>query len=76
MKGYVFNEKVTKINQTKNAIREIYNSRTKSIIYLSIDFEKGAFEVCNYRGCHLGEFSYEGEKIGNAKPDHDIKLKK
>lgn len=72
--GYVFNEEVTRINSA--SIREIFNSKTKSRIYLSIDFEKGAFEVCDYKGDHIGEFSYEGIQTGKAKADHGIKIKK
>ena len=72
--GYVFNKELTKINNT--AIREIFNSQTDPIIYLSIDFEKGAFEVCNHLGIHTGEFSYEGKQTGKAKLDHNIKMKK
>lgn len=72
--GYIFNEEVTRINNA--AIREIFSSKTKPIIYLSIDFEKGAFEVCNHNGHHIGEFSYEGIQTGKAKADHGIKIKK
>ena len=43
---------------------------------MSIDFEKGAFEVCNYKGDHIGEYSYEGIQTGKAKLDHGIKIKK
>lgn len=72
--GYIFNKELTKINNT--AIREIFSSKTNPVIYLSIDFEKGAFEVCNHSGAHMGEFSYEGKQIGKAKSDHSIKIKK
>ena len=72
--GYIFDEKITRINS--NAIREIFRSKTKTIVYLSIDFEKGAFEVCDYKGNHIGEFSYEGIQTGKAKADHGIKIKK
>lgn len=72
--GYLFNEEITKINNT--AIREIFNSKTKPIIYLSIDFEKGAFEVCDFNGNHKGEFSYEGIQTGKSKANHNIKIKK
>jgi hypothetical protein len=36
--------------------------------------EKGAFEVCNYRGTHLGEYSFNEEKTGKPKSDHNIYL--
>ena len=72
--GYIFDEEVTRINNS--AIREIFNSKTKPMIYLSIDFEKGAFEVCNHNGKHVGEFSYEGIQTGKAKEDHSIRIKK
>jgi len=49
------------------------------LIYLSIDFEKGnAFEVCDSKGKHMGEFRFNGienGKIGSTLDDsgeHDI----
>ncbi len=72
--GYIFNEEVTRINSI--AIREIFNSKTEPRVYLSIDFEKGAFEVCDHNGNHKGEFSYEGIQTAKAKADHSIKIKK
>lgn len=72
--GYILDEELTRIN--RDAIREIFRSKTKPIVYLSIDFEKGAFEVCNYKGDHIGEYSYEGIQTGKAKLDHGIKIKK
>ena len=64
------------VSINNSAIREIFNSKTKPMIYLSIDFEKGAFEVCNHNGKHVGEFSYEGIQTGKAKEDHSIRIKK
>ncbi|MCC5944402.1 MAG: hypothetical protein JJT94_05660 [Bernardetiaceae bacterium] len=48
----------------------------KNLIYLSTDFEKGTFEVCNAKGKHQGEYRFDG--MLNSKADknggHDIVL--
>lgn len=43
-------------------------------VYLSTDFEKGAFELCNHKGNHLGEYFFDGEQNEEADPTggHDI----
>ncbi len=74
--GYQFNQSLSSHNQKmKNSLRFIYEAgEGNQKIYLSTDFEKGAFEVCNYRGTHLGEYSFNEEKTGKAKSDHNIDL--
>ncbi len=74
--GYKINNHLSSLNQRlKNSRREIYeagNDRAK--VYLSVDFEKGAFELCNYAGEHKGEYKFNGDKSGDAKAEHDIIL--
>lgn len=47
----------------------------KDKIYLSIDFETGGFEVCNYLGEHIGEYFFDGIEISGKKAGHNIKVK-
>ena len=74
--GYQFNQPLSNHNQKMTkSLRFIYEAgEGNQKIYLSTDFEKGAFEVCNYRGIHLGEYSFNEEKTGKAKSDHNILL--
>jgi|GEM_PF-1326545 len=76
--GYRFNQKLSSYNQRlKNSLRTIYETgESRQKMYLSTDFEKGAFEVCDYRGKHLGEYNFSGKKTGDADKDgrHDIFL--
>jgi hypothetical protein len=74
--GYQFNQPLSSHNQqVTKSFRFIYEAGVgNQKIYLSTDFEKGAFEVCNYRGTHLGEYSFFEEKTGEAKSDHNIYL--
>lgn len=74
--GYVFDEYLTKINS--GAIREIFKSKTKPIIYLSTDIEHGAIEVFDNKPEHQGESNYIGDiKKGSKDPKkHKIILHK
>jgi len=74
--GYQFNQHLSSHNQKiTKSLRFIYEAgEGNQKIYLSTDFEKGAFEVCNYQGTHLGEYSFNEEKTGKAKADHNIFL--
>lgn len=47
----------------------------KDRIYLSIDLEKGGFEVCNYLGEHLGEYFFDGSLQSGKKTGHSLKMK-
>ncbi len=53
------------------SMRKIFSvSKDNEKMYLSIDFEKGnAFEWCNYKGEHLGEFRFNGEENGSNTRD-------
>lgn len=73
--GYIYSNTLSKKNSTDKTKRVIYKHQ-KEDIYLSVDVEHGAFEVCNGRGRHCGEYSYIGkmlqprDKTGN----HDINV--
>ncbi len=76
--GYKFNQSLSTLNQQSNkkkSHRKIYEAnRDRNKVYLSVDFEKGAFELCNHAGEHQGEYKFNGEKSGEAKLDHSILL--
>lgn len=76
--GYQFNQFLSSHNQKiKKSLRFIYEAGEGSQkIYLSTDFEKGAFEVCNYQGKHQGEYNFNEEKTGEADKSgkHNIDL--
>lgn len=74
--GYEKDINLTKINNS--AIREIFRKNIKNSWYLSTDVEHGAIEVCDEKGKHIDEYTYEG-KAQNKKDisgKHDISLKK
>jgi len=75
---YEKNEALTKLNTTKHKIRHIYESKNASgkKRYLSIDVEKGAFEVCDEKGTHQEEILFDEQHSSGQKLDHSIKLKK
>ena len=75
--GYQYNEQISAKNQTKNHLRDIYETRQKKHKrYLSTDFETGGFEVCDSQGQHLGEYNFEGQQtqVADTKGKHNIKL--
>lgn len=78
--GYEFNPELSSCNQKlRKSLRQIFEAgRGRDKIYLSTDFEKGAFEVCDYRGKHLGEYSFEGKRTQQADGSglHDICIPK
>lgn len=77
LNGYKFNKNLSTLNQRKSSsYRKIYESvcSDEEKIYLSVDFEKGAFELCNHEGVHQGEYKFDGEKSGRAQSDHSIYL--
>jgi hypothetical protein len=75
--GYTFNQPLSSHNQkVYKSLRAIYEAgQGNRKIYLSTDFEKGRFEVCDYRGKHLGEYNWNGEKTGDEKDKHGIRIK-
>ena len=74
--GYIKDNEVSAYNSSKSHIRDIYNSQTKPIVYISADVEHGCIEVCNNKGKHQGEYTYCGER--RTPPDktghHDIMI--
>lgn len=66
--GYKWNRELSRHNQKrKKSKRQIFEAGTdRNKIFLSTDFEKGAFEVCDYRGIHLGEYSFDGKRTQRA----------
>jgi hypothetical protein len=77
--GYIYDEKISKLNHTKEHKREIYSAgENRNKIYLSVDFETGGYEICDFQGKHLGEFWFDGirskEEDKKGKRKHDIKI--
>jgi hypothetical protein len=66
--GYSYNQRLSTHNQKRQkGLRSIYEAGVgKQKMYLSTDFETGAFEVCNHKGWHLGEYSFGGEQTKEA----------
>lgn len=74
--GYKHDVKISTLNTSMSVKRIIFGAgKGKYKIYLSIDLEKGGFEVCNYLGEHIGEYFYDGSKVSGKKAGHDIKVK-
>ncbi len=71
--GYEFDKSRSAKNSTGNKLRKIF-SHAKKKRFLSIDFEKGAFEFLGGKGKHLGEYNFSGLKLGEADQSggHDI----
>lgn len=69
---YVYN-KILSVKNGKSVKRAIYSSRSS---HLSVDFEKGCFEVYNTRGEHCGERSYTNEVLSekDASGRHNIEV--
>lgn len=78
---YKYNPELSRHNDNNNTNNkstpyQIFESSYENQkVYLSTDFEKGTFEVCNHRGIHQGEFFFNGNYNTNSKDDsggHDI----
>lgn len=70
---YQLDRRVSALNKGPGRKRVIYSAgEGKMKTYLSLDLEKGGFEVCDHDGNHLGEFFYDGSRTSEAKPDHGI----
>jgi len=78
--GYKYNPTLSSYNQRKKGSKRVIFQAglSRKTIYLSIDFEKGAFEVCNFTGKWLGEFGFHGRELSSKddrkkdKGKHDI----
>lgn len=79
MNGWRYNSYISKLNQNSGQLRDIYSSDYfvgYPVAYLSLDMEGPdlGFELCDKKGNHLGEYSWDG---GNKPPKehHGIKVK-
>lgn len=73
---YYPDKKVSELNTTGNKLRFVFGAgKGKDRIYLSIDLEKGGFEVCNYLGEHLGEYFFDGIIKSGKKAGHNLIIK-
>ena len=79
--GWTYNEEISKLNSNSGQLRYIFDSSLSfveyPIAYISIDMEGPdlAFELCDKRGKHKGECSWDG-KIKKPQQYHDIKVKR
>ena len=79
--GWTYNDELSKLNSNSGQLRYIFDSSLSFVehptAYLSLDMEGPdlAFELCDKRGKHKGECSWDG-KMKEPKENHDIKLKK
>ena len=79
---YKFNEELSNYNDKNNRGRkstpfQIFEQGIGSDkLYLSTDFEKGTFEVCDKNGKHLGEYFFYGKENETADKSggHDIMI--
>ncbi len=77
LNGWVEDKKLSTINSGPDRMRHVFRPakfRHCDSAFLSIDFEKRAFELHDYKGRHLGEYSYLGEERHGREANHDIKL--
>lgn len=80
MNGWIYDERVTKLNQNSGQLRYIFSSAAHftgyPIAYLSLDMEGPdlCFELCDRKGKHHGEYSWDGSSKA-PKEHHDIKVK-
>ena len=76
--GWKYDRKISNINSSSQKIRDIYRAGDgRQTMFLSVDVEKyGCFEVCDFRGDHLGEFNFSGKRTQDATAGHSILLEK
>lgn len=65
--------KESKLMNSRRRIFEVTKHGHKQ--YLSLDFENWQFEVCDYRGKHIGVWNFSGRKTDEAddKGKHDLR---
>lgn len=74
---YEYDSRATGLNKNSGVIRNIYSFGTSNnTIYASIDVENGAIEICNYRGKHQDEYTYNNtpQNKRDKTGKHDIKV--
>lgn len=79
LNGWIEDERLSSINSSNEKIRRIFRPikfKHSEAAFLSIDFEKQAFELLNHRGKHISEISFLGRVNSGYKSGHDIKLKR
>ena len=70
---YQYDDRVSKLNNNTGQMRDVYSLNAEGKhIYLSIDVDNAAFEVCDYNGYHQGEYPLDGGAPKEARKDHDI----
>lgn len=79
MNGWRYDQRVSKLNQNSGQLRYIFSSDNfidYKTAYLSLDVEGPdlAFELCDKRGNHQGEYSWNGTHK-EVKKYHGIKVK-
>lgn len=76
--NYKYDELLTHINSNNGCIRHIFKSNSSPYLYLSIDVRHGNFEVCDSKGYHIDEYTYDNVKQNkhDSTGKHDIKLRK
>lgn len=73
---YKLDVRLSALNSTETKKRKIFYAGVgRDRIYLSLDLETGAFEVCDYKGDHLGEYFFDGQINKEAEKGHGIKVK-
>lgn len=79
MNGWSYDQNISKLNQNSGQLRFIFSSDNfvdYAPAYLSLDMEGPdlAFELCDKRGNHKGEYSWNGTHK-EAKARHGIRVK-
>ena len=78
--GWRYNKQISDLNTKKEHKRFIFDSASNftgyRTAYISIDLEgpEVCFELCDNKGTHLGEISWDGKRK-KSKSDHGIRVK-
>lgn len=71
---YEKDNRLSKLNTTKDKKRIVFSKRNGRKYYLSLDLESGGFEVFDRTFAHQGQFDFSGEQVKPASPrDHILK---
>lgn len=71
--GYEKEQRLTRMNSTKNKLRTVYKKRNGKTYYLSIDVESGGFEVFDCKFDHLGQYNFSCVLVKPPSPkDHKL----
>lgn len=73
--NYAKDNRLSKINTTKNKRRIVFSKTKGRKFYLSLDFESGGFEVFDKNFVHQGQFDFSGIKVKSASPLDHVLLK-